>query len=89
MTMMMVILMKLKLFSLFIYSIINNPVELKKIKNKSIEKGINQKNFNDFIYISMKYMYKQEKGLYSWYEATMLDIDIDDWKETTMTYTIM
>lgn len=78
-----------KMFSLYIYSIINNPVALKNIKNKSIKEGINQKDFNDFIYVSMKWMYKQEHGLWSWYEADLFDIPIEDWKKTTLTYTIV
>ena len=78
-----------KWFSLFIYSIINDSNALKQIKLKSIKAGINQKNFNDFVYISMKWNRKQELGLYSWYEADYFSIDIDDWKQSTMTYTVI
>jgi len=78
-----------KIFSLYIYSIINNPVALKKIKNKSIKKGIDPKDFNEFIYISMKWQRKQELGLYSWFEADYFDIDIEEWKESTLTYTVI
>jgi len=78
-----------KWFSLFIYSIINDSNALKQIKLKSIKAGINQKNFNDFVYISMKWNRKQELGLYSWYEADHFSIDIDDWRESTMTYTVI
>lgn len=78
-----------KWFSLFTYSIINDSNALKKVKLKSIEAGINQKDFNKFIYISMKWKRKQELGLYSWYEADHFDIDIDDWKQSTLTYTVI
>ena len=78
-----------KMFSLYIYSIIENPVALKKVKTKSIKNGIDPKEFNEFIYISMKWQRKQELGMYSWFEADYFDIDIEDWKETTLTYTII
>lgn len=78
-----------KFFSLFIYSIINDSNALKQIKLKSIKANINQKDFNEFIYISMKWNRKQELGMYSWYEATIFDIDIDDWKKTTLNYTVI
>jgi len=78
-----------KLFSLFIYSIINDSNALKQIKMKSIKAGINQKDFNEFVYISMKWHRKQELGMYSWYEADHFNIDIDDWKKSTLTYTVI
>jgi len=76
-------------FSLFIYSIINDGSVLKQIKLKSICAGINQKDFNEFFYISMKWLDKQNRGCWSWYEADYFSIDIDDWKETTLTYTLI
>jgi len=80
---------KEKMFSLFMYSIINDSNALKQIKLKSIKAGINQKDFNEFVYISMKWNNKQERGIYSWYEADYFNIDIDDWKESTLTYTVI
>jgi len=80
---------KEKMFSLYVYSLIENPIGLKKIKTKCLQNGINAKDFNDFIYLSMKWKDKQERGIYSWYEADYFNIDIEDWKETTLTYIIM
>ena len=76
-------------FSLFIYSIINDSNALKQVKLKSIKAGINQKDFNEFFYISMKWLRKQELGLWSWYEADYFSIDIDNWKQSTLTYTLI
>tara|TARA_R110002012_G_C11396506_1_gene585208 strand:- start:25 stop:375 length:351 start_codon:yes stop_codon:yes gene_type:complete len=78
-----------KWFSLFIFSIIDDSNALKQIKLKSIKAGINQKDFNDFFYTSMKWLDKQNRGIWSWYEADYFNIDIDDWKETTLTYTLI
>ena len=78
-----------KMFSLYIYSIIENPVALKKVKTKSIQNGIDPKEFNEFIYISLKWQRKQELGMYSWFEADYFDIDIEEWKQTTLTYTVL
>ena len=76
-------------FSLFIYSLINDSNALKQVKLKSIKAGINQKDFNEFFYISMKWLRKQELGLWSWYEADYFDIKIEDWKQSTLTYTLI
>jgi hypothetical protein len=78
-----------KMFSLYIYSLLDNPIGLKNVKNICISKGINPKDFNDFIYISMKWKRKQERGMYSWWEADYFDIDIEEWKESTLTYTVI
>ena len=78
-----------KWFSLFMYSIINDSNALKQIKLKSIKAGIDEKEFNEFIYISLKWKDKQERGIYSWYEADYFNIDIEDWKDTTLTYTVI
>jgi len=80
---------KEKMFSLYVYSLIENPIGLKKVKTKCLQNGINAKDFNDFIYLSMKWKRKQELGLYSWYEINELDIDFEDIKDTTLTYTVL
>ena len=78
-----------KIFSLFIYSLIDNPNGLKNVKNKCIKNNIDPKKFNEFIYLSMKWKDKQEQGMYSWYEINELDIDVQDIKKTTLTYTVI
>ena len=78
-----------KMFSLYVYSLIENPIGLKKVKTKCLENGINAKDFNEFIYLSLKWKRKQERGLYSWFEADYFDIDIEEWKESTLTYTVL
>jgi hypothetical protein len=78
-----------KMFSLFIYSLIENPIGLKKVKTKCLQNGINAKDFNEFIYISLKWKDKQERGIYSWFEADYFNIDIEEWNESTLTYTVL
>jgi len=78
-----------KMFSLYIYSLLDNPIGLKKVKNICISKGINAKDFNEFIYLSLKWKRKQELGLYSWYEINELDIDFEDIKDTTLKFTVL
>jgi len=78
-----------KLFSLFIYSIINDSNALKQIKMKSIKANINQKDFNEFFYVSLKWLDKQERGLWSFHECTELNIPFENIKKLTLTYTII
>ena len=79
-----------KLFSLYIFSLLDNAKALKIVKKKCIDSGrITGKKFNEFIYLSMKYVDKLSSGIWSFHEATELNIDVDDIKKLTLTYTIL
>ena len=79
-----------KLFSLYIFSLLDNVKALKIVKNKAISsKKISEKKFNEFIYLSMKYIHKINLGLWSWFEINELNIDFEEVKSTTLTYTIL
>ena len=79
-----------KLFSLYIFSVLDNMNALKIVKNKCINSGkLSSKKFNEFIYLSMKYVDKINIGKWSWYEIDQLNIDFEDIKSTTLTYTIL
>lgn len=77
------------LFSLYIYSLIDNPIALKKVKNICTNGGVDTKEFNEFIYVAMKYVDKNEKGIWSFHECTELDIPLENIKKLTLTYTIL
>ena len=77
------------LLSLYLYSLIDNPKALKKVKNICTNGGVDTKEFNEFIYVAMKYVDKNEKGIWSWYEMNELNICHTEVKKTTLTYTIM
>ena len=79
-----------KLFSLYIFSVLDNMSALKQVKTKAISsKKISEKEFNKFIYLSMKYIHKINIKKWSWFEINELNIDIDDIQSTTLTYTIL
>ena len=79
-----------KLFSLYIFSLLDNVKALKIVKNKCISsKKISEKKFNEFIYLSMKYVDKISSGIWSFHEATELNIEVDNIKKLTLTYTIL
>ena len=79
-----------KLFSLYIFSLLDNMSALKQVKDKCIKsKKISEKKFNEFIYLSMKYIHKINLGIWSWYEINELNIDFEEVKSTTLTYTIL
>jgi len=76
-------------FSLYIVSILDNPKVLKKVKKICTDSGIDPKQFNKFIYASMKYIDKLNKGLWSFHECTEFNIPFEDIKQLTLTYTII
>ena len=79
-----------KLFSLYCFSLFDNMSALKQVKKKCIDsKKISEKDFNSFVYVSLKYIHKLEIGCFSWYEINELNIDVNDIKSTTLTYTIL
>ena len=79
-----------KLFSLYIFSLLENMSALKIVRNKCINSGrITGKKFNEFIYLSMKYIHKINIKKWSWFEINELNIDVDDIQSTTLTYTIL
>ena len=79
-----------KIFSLFIFSVLDNISALKIVKKKCIDSGkISSTKFNEFIYLSMKYIDKINIGKWSWFEIDQLNIDFEDIKSTTLTYTIL
>lgn len=76
-------------FSLYIISILDNPKVLKKVKNICIAGGIDGKEFNAFIYTSMKYCDKLDRGIWSFHEATEFNIPFEDIKILTLTYVMI
>jgi len=77
------------IYSLYIYSLLDNPTAIKKVKEICITGGIEPKQFNKFIYISMKYVDKVKRGCYSWYEIDTWNVPVEEIKETTLSYTII
>ena len=79
-----------KLFSLYCFSLFDNMSALKQVKQKCIEsKKISESDFNSFVYVSLKYIDKLERGCWSFYEATILNIPAEEIRELTITYTIL
>ena len=79
-----------KLFSLYIFSVLDNMRALKQVKDKCIKsKKISENEFNKFIYLSMKYIDKINIKKWSWFEIDQLNIDVEDIESTTLTYTIL
>jgi len=76
-------------FSLYIISILDNPFALKKVKKICTDGGIDSKEFNRFIYTSLKYCDKLDKGIWSFHEANELNIPFEDIKKLTLTYVIL
>ena len=77
-------------YLVYIFSVLDNMNALKIVKNKCINSGkLSSKKFNEFIYLSMKYVDKINIGKWSWYEINELNIPIEEVKSTTLTYTIL
>ena len=78
-----------KIFNLYMLSLLENSKAMKTVKNKCINGGVDSEEFNKLIYVIMKYSYKLNNGLYSWYEIDTWNIPFEDIKQTTLTYTLI
>ena len=78
-----------KMFSLFMFSLINNKTALQESKKKCLKNNITEKEYNNLIYNTMKYIHKIERGCWSFHEITELNIPVEEIQELTLTYTIL
>lgn len=78
-----------KLNNLFLYSIVNNPKIMKKVKTKLLKNNVLEKDINKLFYTALKFYYKCDKGLFSWVEIEEWNIDLDDIKKTSTKYTLI
>ena len=78
-----------RFFALYMYSLVNNSNGLKKVKKKCLINNVSEKEFNKIIYNCIKFIDKTHRGCWSFYEATMLDIPVEQIHTTTLTYTII
>ena len=78
-----------RFFALYMYSLVNNSNGLKKVKKKCLKNNVSEKEFNKIIYNCMRFIDKTERKIWSFYEATILDIPVEEISELTLTYTIM
>ena len=78
-----------KLHNLFLYSIVNNPKLMKKVKLKLLKNDVLEKDINELFYKTLKFYYKYDKGLFSWAEIEEWNVDLDDIKATSTKYTLI
>jgi len=74
---------------LFLQSMCNKPKSMKYLKTKLLNHGIEEKYINDLFYTIIKFDYKDENGLFSYYELDEWDVDLDRLKKSTLTYTLI
>ena len=65
------------------------PKNMKILKDKLLDNGIDEKYINNLLYKILKHDYKYENGIFSWNEIEEWNIDIDDVKKTTIDYTLI
>ena len=62
---------------------------MKKLKNKLLNGGIESKYINDLFYKILKYNYKYEVGNFSWFEIEEWDVPLESVKKTSTKYTLI
>ena len=60
---------------LYLQSSVIEPKNMKKLKNKLLNGGIKEKYINDLFYTILKYNYKYEVGMFSFFEIQCWDIE--------------
>ena len=75
--------------TLYLQGVLLEPKNMKKLKNKLLNGGIKSSYINDLFYSILKFNYKYEVGLFSWYEIQTFDIEPELVKKTTTKYTLI
>ena len=74
---------------MYIQSCILQPKNMVKLKHKLVSGGIDSKYINDLFYTILKFNYKHEEGIFSWFESNEWDIEPDMIKKTSTKYTLI
>ena len=74
---------------LFLHSIVDDNPTMKKIKNKLMYNGLEEKYINNLFYNIMKYRHKVEVGKFSWNECIEWDIPMEFIKTTTTKFSFI
>jgi len=78
-----------KLKNLFLYSIVDEPKIMKKVKKKLMASNINEKKINTLFYTILKFYHKFDTGVFSFNEAFEWNLEHSDIKKTTTKYTLI
>ena len=74
---------------LFLQCMCSKPKNMKYLKTKLLNHGIEEKTINDLLYTILKFDYKYDNGIFSYYELDIWDVDLDRLKKATLTYTLI
>lgn len=74
---------------LFLQSMCSKPKNMKYLKTKLLNQGIEEKTINDLLYTILKFDYKYENGIFSYYEIQTWDLEPDLVKKTSTKYTLI
>ncbi len=74
---------------MYIQSCLLETKNMLKLKNKLLIGGIKSTYINDLFYTILKYNFKHEHGLFSWYEIETWDVPSEMIKKTSTKYTLI
>lgn len=75
-------------YSMFFTGLVQVPKLMKCVKTGLLDKGHDEKEINNVFYYFLKLDHKIEKGIWSWDEADEFDIDWENIKKTTTSWTL-
>lgn len=74
---------------MYLQSCLLDPKNMKKLKNKLLNGGIEDKYINNLFYTILKFNYKYDVGLFSFNECFEWNIDPELVKKTSTKYTLI
>ena len=75
--------------TLFLQGCLIDPKNMKKLKNKLLSGGIESKYINELFYTILKFNFKYEHGMFSWFEIETWDVPLDMINKTSTKYTLI